>query len=351
MIDTLRLSLSDYEVTRQNRLTVQPSPYNAETGQRVSDRLLWHSLTDPRPVFGVKAYCNSERFNLTIRPVGKSYGRGPVGCGCYVQLSVPKFHSGSNVKPVNRAEAGAAMQQLEQELADAGVKINISRAIVTRLDCLRDLVTCEPYSSYQPLFDLLSARRMQERNYGTTYYWQNSQQTFCVYDKRQELMLSGTNCGDLPANLLRIEHRLETGRRVKAVLGLCTVSELLKSYGDLPGHYRQALRENIFRQDIETVKAKAASQLEAVLETFKATERRYWLEHFLIAVSIQGVAASIGLEGFKAMLSRHLDRGNVWRIMRKLERLRFKAETARRQSSGKPLADLYRELRSKALAA
>ncbi len=352
MIDTLKVALSGWEVKSQNRLTVQPASYRAATGQPVGERLLWNSLSEPGPVYGVRAYLNAERFNLTIMPMPKSYGRGPSGCGCWVQLSVPRFYNGSNVKPVSQAEAGAVMQQLERELSDAGVRTDISRAVVTRLDCFRDIATAEPFSSYHPLFDLLEAKRAHKHDFGTTYYWQNSQQAFCVYDKRHQLSVSGAAVQELPANLVRFEHRILTGRKVRAVLNVRTVGELLKSYGELPGHYRQALRDNLFRQDVEAVRAEAASELEAGLLAFKTTERRYWLEHFLTAVGVQGIVESIGLEGFKAMLSRHLDRGNVWRIMHKLERLRFKHETAKRLSgSARTLADLYQELKHKALAA
>jgi len=88
------------------------------------------------------------------------------------------------------------------------------------------------------------------------------------------------------------------------------------------------------------------------LVAFKDSEPRYWVEGFLTAVGVQRIAESIGFEAFEGMLKRHLDRGNVSRKMCKLRRLRFALETARRLSnSAKTLADLYREVKHKVLAA
>lgn len=349
MLDTLKVALADFQVAWRNRLTIQPSPVRAEDGQPLHNGLLWNGLTG-KPVIGDKAYLNTDRYNLTVRPGRKAYGNGTGGPFALVSLSVPKFHHGDNVRPVDRADAVAVMHGLEAELAEAGLRTNINRAIVSRLDCAATVEASEPFVSYRPVFDLLEAQRSSKRDYGTTYLWHNGQQEYCVYDKREELRRTGQPTIGLPDNLLRLEHRLLNASKVRASTGIVTVADLLKEYGGLRGHYRQALKAGLFRYPVAEVETMAASEVEAGLLMFKGGNR-YWGREWLQAVGAASIVRSIGPDALKVILNKHLDRNHAYRLTRHIQGLRFRLETAVRFRNGRTVAGLYRELMHKALAA
>ena len=91
MIDTIQLSLQDYEIENNPQLNVIPSTIDLSTGELKSDFHLFTINGDP--VYGKKAFLNDPLFSVTLRPLGDSVH-------CFLKFSFPKVYLGNNFHPI-----------------------------------------------------------------------------------------------------------------------------------------------------------------------------------------------------------------------------------------------------------
>ncbi len=353
MIDTVRLLLSDYAVEPGARLTVQPAAYQADTGERQLESVLWSS--GESEVRGAKAYLNTERLNLTLQPFNRSgdsllFGETPPAFA-HVSFSVPKAVTGSNVAPVGRDGTAEAFSLVEQELREAGVSTNIRQALVTRADLFRNVQTSEAFASYAPLFSVLGAKRMERRDYGSTFLWHNTLREFCVYDKCAETAAAGGSTETLPANLMRFEYRLLQRKKVVSELEVHSVEEILKSYRSLSGAYRGAMRDGLFSFAPAEVEAFSGKRLEAEMRVFMESYGRNWLERYLEAVGAARIAEHANIETVKTIVERLSgNRLKAWRLGKRLAQYKLDLEVIREAAPPVSLRSLYEELSEKVLA-
>lgn len=174
VVDTLNLSLNDFEIAPSPRLSVQPHSYQADTGVISSSRPLWNGIGG-RPVEGKEAKHVAEHFTIVLKSL---YADAPVGC--YVQLSLPKFYSGNNFAPINLQESQTVIQRLERELWGIGIHTSLQTANMARLDLVRNIQTDEPFLAYPPLFRYLEASRQRQCE------WDTEKQTATNSDLRQD---------------------------------------------------------------------------------------------------------------------------------------------------------------------
>ena len=295
----------------------------------------------------------AERFTATIKAPHK--GASP---GCYVQLSLPKFSSGSNFAPIDLLESQKAIQRLERELCEIGIRTSLKTANLARLDLFRNRQMDEAFSSYQALFPYMKGHRRSQHEWDTTFLWKNTQQQTLIYDKGVEIRCRGDDVSVCPANTMRCEHGFLNGSKIKSVLRGKTVENLWSEYGNLGDIYNHAIRQTLFKTPLPNDNIFAGSQLESEMRAFQSIHGRNWLPAYLQAQGAavffeqygsetfsQAFAALIGCDRKKSSIQQRLYRTN-----RDMNRDVFQLMSLRTiEPARKTLGALRRELESKFL--
>ena len=220
MIDTIQLSLNDYEIRNNPQLNVIRSTIDLSTGELKGD---FHLLTiNGDPVYGKKAFLNDPLFSLTLRPLGDSVR-------CFLKFSFPKVYLGNNFHPINIPKCCGVLLNLNKRLKESGIRTNIFHSDLSRIDIFKNVETDENFSSYTNLFSLLRAKRMKARDFPTMFLWQNGRQQIVAYDKIQEFKRRHIPTTDLPKNVIRFERRLLNKTKIKKTLGFSNVEDLLEN--------------------------------------------------------------------------------------------------------------------------
>jgi hypothetical protein len=344
MLDTLKLSLVDYEIKPGAELEVAQPAINHATGEvGYATPLWWHG---EQPITGDKAFHNHEKFNVTIKPIVPG-DRHSVRC--YVQFSVPKMANETNYFPADKESASRAVDQLEKDLCELGIKTNIQKAEISRLDACRRVETIEPFQTYSSVLSALQGTRMHKRDYGTTFLWHNTQQEVAVYDKIAEMTHRKHSVAGLPKNSISFEHRLLKARKVRDALGMKTVSDLLSDFGHVEKCYVTAMQKQLFKLPVADVQALSSRGLAEQLEVFKQLHPRTWLAAWQRA---QGVASVLDdktalLDAVAAVAGNKM---MVSRLKRQLMQIEADAMTLREAApSRRSAGELYRELEEKVL--
>lgn len=353
MIDTLHMELVDYAVGKRTNLALQPSTIDLATGVPLWEVGLWVNDAGEM-VSGAKGYRNTDTYNLTISPQ-----HGAVRA--FVHFSVPKvFHGGVNYYPVGCDGVRAVVERVERELAKDGVRTNLQKARLSRVDVFDNVVGDEPFPTYAPMFTLLSAKRQREKiEYAggegvtvTGYRWGNKQQVTVVYDKLEEMGKRKIDLAGYPKNTLRFEHRLLNGRKIQSSAGLVTVGDLWRGYDALRGTYRREM-EYLFRHEPGEVTVLCLDSLRGELERWKETYGRQWRARFLKTYGLKHLLAFADVASIKrAFGDVQGNRMARRRVERELEGLHMSLAMAEREPvSMKALSTLYREIRGKLLRA
>lgn len=352
MIDTLSLTLTDYEVLSGYDFQLQQPPTNTKTGETGAIYPLFR--VNGGTVTGSKAFHNAERFNVDISPYSPDQ---PDVIGCRVHLSVPKFATGSNylLLPRRGVEEVLSPRGLEKELREIGIAANLDNATVSRLDLTRNAVCSEPPPTYAPLFALLSMKRTSHTDFGGTgHLWKNGSQQLAVYDKLAEMKHKKMETKGLPGNTLRFEHRLLKSRKVKTALqGIKTVADLKAGYDTLAPAYEKALRDGIFRYEMPPRETFSFETLMAQMEQFQTGEG-YWLKRYKDFALMQLLIEVGGFDGvdtfIRAAVEASTSRETKSRVRREMEAMRAQAAALKAvPKSRKTYRDLYNELQSKVL--
>ena len=342
MIDTLKLMLSEYKVSPESSLRVQPASYEVATGEKVEFPLF---RNEAGTFYGSKAYLNTENWNLTLKPLPA----GNRGTGAFLQFSVPKNYYGSNYFSVGEAGTRAALKKVEGELVQNGVFTNLEEAEISRIDTFKNIEPEEPFSSYFSLFSLLKARRAQQRGYGTTFLVANSSQEFCVYDKLQEMREHGEETSELPETM-RFEHRALTKRKVSSLYGFTRAGELFHGgYEVVREKQLESWKSSLFSFSAEEVVVLGSKQLEQEMRFFQEKFGANWFQYFLKSYGAYSLAKFAGKEVVRAALENlNSERTKVWRTMKLLEEAERELLVLKQEEgSSKTLGELYEELREK----
>jgi len=342
MIDSLQLYVRDYSIEGNNNLTVQPASYNSGTGEIIGEHALFRN-EEGREFKGSKAFLNTSRLNLDIKPV-------PFGIGCFIKFSVPKIHNGNNFYSVGEQGTKAVVGMVEKELFDNGFHTSLNEAGISRIDTFKNIQAEEPFSSYYGLFGMLKARRAIQRGYGTTFLVHNTQQEFCIYDKLVEMESRGIKTSSFPANSIRFEHRLLNKKKVHSVYGFSKVEDMfLGGYEVIRNNQVEEWKKSLFSYSVGEVVMLGSKQLETEMEWFKKTYKYYWFEKFLKAYGSYHLAEVAGVEVVKVALSNlEADRLKIYRASKLLEEAKREIEMVKKQAgTEKTLSILYQELKDK----
>jgi hypothetical protein len=347
MLDTVKVFIPDYSIKPDNNLEVQPARFNAGTGEKLNESLLFQNSSGMN-FYGSRAFLNSEKFNLDLKP----YAFAEHGTACFLHFSVPKVHYGDNYYSVGEQGTEAVFNQVEKELAENGFNCSLKEADFSRIDTFKNIEPEEPFETYSALFSLLNARRGIKRSYGTTFLVSNTQQEFIVYDKLKERELHSLDNSGFPETM-RFEHRLLNKQKIKSIVGFTQVADLFKGgYAVIKDKQKESWKQNLFRYEVEEVVQLGSKQLAQEMESFERLHGRNWFQYFLRSYGAFYLAQFAGTEVVqKALENFETDRMKVYRMRKILEEaerelLLFKQE----QSSKKTYSVLYEELREKVLA-
>lgn len=345
-LDTVHLQLTDYSIEGDNSLTVQPSPYIASTGEKVSEFHLFNDNSG-REYRGAKAYLNvPDRFQLTLAPFTKSQA----GVSCFVQFSVPKVHYGNNFYSVGEEGSQAVFSTIEQELWQSGVHTDISEASLCRVDTFKNIEPEEPFASYAPIFNLLKMRRGVDRAYPEGFLLKNTQQQFCVYDKIAEMQKRRVEVSHYPAQAMRFEHRCMNKAKVEKVFGFSSVSALFSGgYQAVKEKQIEQWQNNLFSQSVEEVMTLGSRVIEEEMKYFKQKYERNWFDWFLKSYGVRYLAQVAGVEIVKMALQNiEAEKTMIWRAEKTLEQAKREIDFVKQaEGTDKTLGSLYMELREK----
>ncbi len=352
MVDTLNLSLNDFEIAPFAQLYVQPHSYQADTGVISNNRPLWTD-TDGRPVEGREAKHVAERFTVIIKAP-----RPGALVGCYVQLSLPKFCSGNNFAPIGLQEFQAAMLRLERELRERGIRASLLSANMSWLHLFRNILTDEVFAAYAPFLRQVKPGRQLQCEFGPTLVWKNTQQQVVIYDKIAEMRHRGYDVSVYPANTMRCELRLLNGHKIESVLGGRTVETLCREYSNLGDIFNNAVRKTLFKTPIPDDDILVGSQMKKEMRAFQKTRGRNWVQPYLQAQGAITFRERYGDELFHQNFAEMFENeGNersaqqrFYRLKRDMNRGVLELESLRvASSSSRTLGALRRELESKLL--
>ncbi len=344
MLDTLKLSLTEYSVSSDAQFQIQPGLVDNATGELIGSSKLW--TAQGRTVTGSKAWHNGESITVDIKP----NTHATMGASlCLVTFSVPKVANGSNYAPADSKGTVRALRTVQKYLAEIGVKTNLKTAAVSRLDAFRVAVCSEPYDAYRPVFAMLPGQRMEHRDYGRTHLWENTLQEVCVYDKLQEMRHNKHNIDGLPPNSLRFELRALKKQKVRSMFGFLHTQDVVENLDHLERQYRVVMEKQLFKREViqgsKLTHGQALQQLQAAKEHFGAR----WFERLLLAKGCEALGPDT--EVWKAALLEEAGtRQAAHKMVKKLEAAKLDAAASSISgSSRRPLGELYTELREKVL--
>jgi hypothetical protein len=344
MLDTLKLSLDEYEVEPHAALDLQHPTVNTATGAYAAEHVLWRN--GKREVRGVKAFHNGERINITLKPRIEAPGTQAL---CLVQFSVPKMANGGNYHATDHKGTQAALDAVAAYLRDFGIKTNVERASVARLDAAKTLETREPFAGYSCVLGRLQGKRTERRDYGNMFLWGNTRWEACAYDKLEEMRRQKISVAGLPANSLRMELRSLTGRKTREMFGFSSVAELRDGLDHVSTVYRAQMEAQMFRhelpEDLMLSRADLVEQMEAARDG-----SRYWFRTWLQAWAMRELAPDMEAVKHAARVVSP-DRKTAHRIVRELEQGEREGLALQKIGGSKRTwGELYNELRDKVLA-
>lgn len=238
MIDTIRLRVNkeDVLVDKYADVTIESPKWLYYDTDLYSDELF--KTSDGGTTYGKKAYINCDFVKVTFRD-----------SGTYVHFSFPRSkYRDHNAYTVSLSDAYSIIDKHQKTLCDAGVKLDLINAHLSRVDLFRDILMDHRFETYFTLFEKMHASRMSRRRYRTTYNFSNSVSELEFYDKYQQMldtegMVAPNN---FPKNTMRIELRFLQGAKCKKILSVSTINDLLTKWKDLPAIYEDTVNNLIF---------------------------------------------------------------------------------------------------------
>lgn len=277
-IDKVSLWTSNFQVKPEATLTIQPRAFSLSNGPSETENPLFVD-TDGRPIYGQKAFANSDRYNLTVERLEGSE---------FLSLSFnPNKFSHYYQGTTDTDQMRAQISSVGHELSENGIVLDFEGLKVKRLDLMKQRQLAEPLSSHRAVLSSLSAKRQTTRAYLDTFLIGNQQHQTTFYDKGVEAKIP-----NLP-NLIRCEVRALRARTVQRIYGIQTVSDLLKTdLETLTEGYNRHLKGVIFSTHANPSE-NLASEIQK-LEYYLQTYERSGVNHYLRNAGIEQVMRRFG---------------------------------------------------------
>lgn len=212
-IDKLVLSTKDFEVKDTKPLNIQPlmKPAGKESPEQESGFLF---MSAGQPVFGAKAFLNTEHYQVNIGHLGLSITLNPSKILHPYELLT------------NESQLAEVCSRIESELYHSGLGLSIAGCNVARLDIAKQASMPRPVSAYAPAFDMLRFKgtRSHNVNHGTeTFSIRNKSVEASFYDKIKEVNPAGQ-----PSEFMRAEMRFRKRVAVSRYVGARSLAEVIQ---------------------------------------------------------------------------------------------------------------------------
>lgn len=277
-VDKVSLFTSEFQISPTACLDIQPRPFNLSEGQPEHEPPLFYD-TEGRPVFGKKAYRNTDRINLDIQTRGGS----PFLTLSFNPNKFRHYFEGTT----DTAQMRAQISSVTHDLTEAGISLDFESMTLHRLDLMKQRQLSDPLSVHHSVLSTFSARRQASRAYLDTFLIGNKQHQTALYDKGVEAKVPNME------NLIRCEIRALRARSVSALYGVETLSDLMRTDIEaLTEAYNQHLRRNVFTNHIAP-KEGIASEIR-IVEYYLDTSPRNGVNLYLRNRGIEHVFRTFG---------------------------------------------------------
>ena len=277
-VDKVSVFTSDFRVSPRASLDVQPRPFSLSQEEPEHDNPLFID-TEGRPVFGKKAYQNTDRFNLDIQTRAGSP---------YLTLSFnPNKFAHYYEGTTDTAQMRAQISSVRHDIDQAGVHLDFDSLRLHRLDLMKQRQLSDPLSVHHSVLSTFSAKRQLSRAYLDTFLIGNKQHQTAIYDKAIESKVPNK------PNLVRCEIRALRSRSVSGLFGVDTLSDLMQSDTEtLTEAYNQHLRRNVFTN--HTAPNETLASETRILEYYLETSPRNGVNLYLRNRGIEHVFRTFG---------------------------------------------------------
>lgn len=323
---------------------------DAATGELKGNRVLYRA--GDREFSGLRAYLNTENFNLTILPPSQG-----VESVCTLHFSAGAY-SETNLEPLGLEATLNAARCVTKELRELGAEVDLECAMVTRLDIARNVELSHPVRCYSPCFAALGTRRKVDKADfgGTGFLIGNKTWEIGFYDKGAEMREKQHAPEFCPVNTLRPELRLKKARVIRDAVGCDRLTDLPSVWKNLPDAYRGGLERDVFRARPEAAIDQSLNAYEMAQEVLDGDFSRKW-QAFKQQTGALWLVHNMGLEMAKWFVEEKLeydaetDSGarQLRRIHRELEAADFALKSDGYTEADLPVRDLYRELKRRVL--
>ena len=157
----------------------------------------------------------------------------------YLTVNPRRFNTGGgpNIGEMTKQGSIEIMGRVQRHLSGlVGIYTHLEHARPVRLDLSADAAVDHPYVMYKPIADGLDISRTTRMIYETGCLYKNSQRAVEIYDKREQLRVSGFPLAAVPPNYIRWEVRCLTAESVESRMGVKTLSEVYSKWDDLRGY-------------------------------------------------------------------------------------------------------------------
>ena len=403
MIDTLRLNLSDCTISSHTPLTIERASYTHDDQQIYGEYELFVD-NKGEIVKGKKAYFNSDKFNITIKPKYSVKSEeqnktllvtGPwkvrqdkesipgvsldyvtrdekiqhiflpeeaFNSGIFVQTSLPRYFNSTNFQSLTQSEEKKAIKQLEKDLSNIGIKCNIWDSTLSRIDTFTNIFTDETFFSYANLFEALQASRMERYEFaGTTFLYKNGERQICIYDKILEMiskLKDKTAYGFLPQRTMRIETRYVKRRKIQSALTFKSLTRLYKDYDYLKENHKKEIETTIFKHDVTEVEKLTGNYITDRMEFWYNRGFRYWMNKYFFAEGVASLLRLSDLDTIMESVTKMIDKDETRpeatkrkiksRLKNKIEELNFLINSGKfNPLVTKTNSQLYEEIKTK----
>ena len=360
MIDTLRINLCDAEIKRSTPLRIQPPILDYSTGRLLNDNDLFIDNSG-KIIKGAKAYLNDDKFQLTINPTfiselndenGSSilkkkkfkrlapefqpdlydynYREEEEVKGIFLQTSLPKVLNQNNFKTLSRDEIVTAIDLLQEKLKTYGIKTDLRKANLSRIDTFTNIKTDHIFYAYTNLFSLMECSRMKSIGWGEeSFLWRNGQHELMIYDKIKELLLKNPDLRTgVPKNIMRIENRLLRKRKIINDLKIETVGELFDRYEDLKKFHSGVITKKIFKYNLDEIETLTEEDLRRKFIYAKKIYGSRWFHAYCFNFGVWTVSKIIDINYIQNLIEE-IDEGSETQQRKKKSRIKKAMDEAK----------------------
>ena len=311
-IDKISLHTKEFSVDSSHSLTIQPMAYTPNSEEEKEEPTLWRGQK------GSKAYLNSDLYNLTINERGLSVAFNPSKI----------LHSYSLTNDTHQIEE--LWDNIKGDVQNKGVLLAPDNELkVSRFDMAQNEQMNLPIAFYASLFKSLKGKRMNNREYPSSYYFTNKSRELNFYDKTEEVK-GRTKMGqapiEVPQRLMRAELRAKKRDTVGRIYRVNDLESILK-VGDAyrVEKYKHTLQTQVFANGNNQEQLQLyALDYDKELRTLKALKEKHSrgsVDKYLGYKGLETLLEDFGnLENFRSLLLEGgYAREYTYRVIKDLE--------------------------------